>query len=301
MADADDLLRKTSRTFALAIPLLPEPTRTEVKIAYLLFRILDTFEDATHWVPSRRADALRDFVALLDAPNGDQARAMAEECLRHPPVDRADYLELLGEIPFVLEEFQLLQPEARRHISAHVARTARGMSGFIARINGSGTLQLDTVTHLRDYCYVVAGIVGEMLTELYLLGRPALASIADELRPRAPRFGEGLQLVNILKDAAPDAGEGRVYLPKRASLDEVFDIAEDDLRLAAIYTELLRGAGAPAGIVTFNALIMRLAVGTLGKLRHDGLGAKLTRLEVAAIIARVGQELDAGQPLAAQL
>jgi farnesyl-diphosphate farnesyltransferase len=42
-----DLLTKTSRTFALSIPELPEPTMREVTIAYLLFRIADTFEDAT--------------------------------------------------------------------------------------------------------------------------------------------------------------------------------------------------------------------------------------------------------------
>src|SRR3954447_11505391 len=101
MADADSLLLRTSRTFALAIPLLPEPTRTEVKIAYLLFRIIDTFEDATYWVPSRRATALEDFVDLLDRPPGEEARTLAEECVRHPPVDNNDYLELLSEIPFV--------------------------------------------------------------------------------------------------------------------------------------------------------------------------------------------------------
>ena len=51
MIDVNDLLVKTSRTFALAIPLLPEPTRREVGLAYLLFRIADTFEDATAWTP----------------------------------------------------------------------------------------------------------------------------------------------------------------------------------------------------------------------------------------------------------
>jgi len=45
--EPDGLLQKTSRTFALAIPLLPEPTRTAVGAAYLLFRVADTFEDAT--------------------------------------------------------------------------------------------------------------------------------------------------------------------------------------------------------------------------------------------------------------
>ena len=38
----DDLLEKTSRTFALAIPLLPTPAREAVGLAYLLFRVADT-------------------------------------------------------------------------------------------------------------------------------------------------------------------------------------------------------------------------------------------------------------------
>jgi len=58
MATLDDLLEKTSRTFALSIPMLPEPTRRHVGIAYLLFRIADTFEDAARWPRDRRLAAL---------------------------------------------------------------------------------------------------------------------------------------------------------------------------------------------------------------------------------------------------
>jgi farnesyl-diphosphate farnesyltransferase len=300
MADADELLRKTSRTFGLAIPLLPEPTRTEVRTAYLLFRVIDTFEDATHWLPARRIAAMKEFVALLDGPPGPDARRLTAECVRQPPVDDPGYRELLAEVPLVLDEFRLLRPEARLHIRSHVARTAEGMSQFIGRINGSGTLSLDTLQDLRDYCYVVAGIVGEMLTELYVLGRPDLAPLGPLLRPQAPRFGEGLQLVNILKDDSPDANQGRVYLPRAARLEEVFALAEDDLRIAASYTDQLRSAGAPHGLVAFNALIMRLAVATLGELRRHGLGSKLTRLQVASIIAQVAHGLDAGEPVPAE-
>src|SRR3954466_5606285 len=189
MADADELLLRTSRTFALAIPLLPEPTRTEVKIAYLLFRIIDTFEDAHNWTPDRRAEALGRFIDLLDAPPGQAARQMTDACAQQPPVDRADYLELLAHIPYVLEEFQRLQPLAREYVSVNVGRTAEGMTSFVARTNGSGALTLETLRDLRDYCYTVAGIVGEMLTELYLLGRPELDPIGAELRARAARFG----------------------------------------------------------------------------------------------------------------
>ncbi|MGE5413115.1 MAG: squalene/phytoene synthase family protein, partial [Syntrophomonadaceae bacterium] len=65
MPRLEDLLEKTSRTFALSIPVLPEPTRREVTLSYLLFRIADTFEDASHWTPEARIAALDAFEALL--------------------------------------------------------------------------------------------------------------------------------------------------------------------------------------------------------------------------------------------
>lgn len=61
-----DLLVKTSRTFALAIPLLPEPTAHEVTVAYLLFRIADTFEDASVlWEKPQQQKALGELVELM--------------------------------------------------------------------------------------------------------------------------------------------------------------------------------------------------------------------------------------------
>ena len=85
-AEIDDLLEKTSRTFALAIPLLPEPTRLQVGIAYLLFRIADTFEDAELWPRAAKLDALADFDRLLQGgPAPGTARAAAERWLAEPP------------------------------------------------------------------------------------------------------------------------------------------------------------------------------------------------------------------------
>jgi farnesyl-diphosphate farnesyltransferase len=124
MSTVDDLLQKTSRTFALAIPLLPEPTRHEVGLGYLLFRIVDTFEDATHWAPQRRIDALARFVEVLDRPDGPEARALAEDCAQWPPVDHAGYRELLQKLPFVLERFQELEPRARDIVRVHRAQRA---------------------------------------------------------------------------------------------------------------------------------------------------------------------------------
>ena len=71
-ADLDRLLEQTSRTFALSIPLLPEPTRREVTVAYLLFRIADTFEDASSWPRALRIAALERFIQLLEAPDEEE-------------------------------------------------------------------------------------------------------------------------------------------------------------------------------------------------------------------------------------
>jgi farnesyl-diphosphate farnesyltransferase len=299
MNQIGDLLQKTSRTFALTIPFLPEPTRAEVSIAYLLFRIIDTFEDATRWPPARRIDALARFVALVDGPP-EEGTSLAQECRRDPPVDNAAYCELLGEIPLVLRTFSDLQRGARASIRAHLARSAEGMSRFVAR-SGPHGLELETVQDLQAYCYAVAGIVGEMLTELFLLGRPALASVGDALRSRAAQFGEGLQLVNILKDAGPDAAEGRVYLPRAVNTREIFALASRDLAAAAAYTEALRAGGAEPALVAFNAFIAKLAVANLRLLRDRGLGAKLTRLQVATISAEVARAVGRHEPLFAEL
>ncbi len=91
----------------------------------------------------------------------------------------------------MLEQYRSLRPEAQAILRTHVARSAEGMAAFVARIEPGGKLQLDTIEDLRAYCYAVAGIVGEMLTELFLLGRPSLARVAAELRAARPSSARG--------------------------------------------------------------------------------------------------------------
>jgi farnesyl-diphosphate farnesyltransferase len=300
MSEIEDLLQKTSRTFALTIPFLPAPTRSEVELAYLLFRIIDTFEDARLWAPQRRIDTLRRFGDLLERePSASQA--LADECAAEPPVTHDGYLELLAKTPYVLGAFAGLRTPARALIRKHVVRSGERMAGFVRRCDPQGKLALLTLDDLSDYCYSVAGIVGEMLTELYLLERPALLPVAAELRAGAAEFGEGLQLVNILKDAQKDEEEGRTYLPKLATLEEVFALAERDLATASRYVDTLRGAGAEPGLIAFNAVISKLAIANLEILRTRGLGAKLSRLDVARIQAEVLSSVEEPTPPFADL
>ncbi len=300
LLDLDDLLEKTSRTFALAIPLLPEPTRREVTVAYLLFRIADTFEDAAAWPAARRIEALGRFAGLVERPAADAAEELAASWAGDLPSEHAGYLELLAEAPAVLAAFRALSPAARAVVGRHTVRTARGMACFVARAGDGGDLELADLDDLAAYCYVVAGIVGEMLTELFLLGRPVLEPAAADLRRRAPRFGEGLQLVNILKDAAVDAGEGRRFLPTHLPAAAVFGRARASLAVASRYVADLQGRVRPAerGLVAFCALPVRLAAAALDRVETRGVGARLTRPEVYAIAADLERDLEAGRPAA---
>ncbi len=297
MADLQSMLVKTSRTFALAIPLLPEPTCRGVTIAYLLFRIADTFEDATAWTPEQKVEALRDLDGALEPGHTADVRRLAKQWRDAPPLDHEGYLELIGETPAVMEALWALEPAAQAVIRRHLRRTIQGMARYARRVGQGNHLQLETLDELSDYCYIVAGIVGEMLTELFVLDSDALAADEAYLMKRARCFGEGLQLTNILKDSEGDATEGRRYLPAGVARERVFELARADLERAEEYVHAVQRARAPVGVIAFNALPVILAWETLERVQTAGPGAKLDRLEVAQLMQGMDQALERGDPV----
>jgi hypothetical protein len=73
-------------------------------------------------------------------------------------------------------------------------------------------------------------------------------------------------------------------------------LAREDLRAAADYTLALQRHGGEGGLVGFNALLVRLAMGTLAAIEARRPGNKLSRVEVLAILAEVTKQIDQGQP-----
>jgi farnesyl-diphosphate farnesyltransferase len=298
--DLDLLLEKTSRTFALAIPLLPQPTQREVGVAYLLFRIADTFEDATTWSPAERMAALADFCTVLKEPQatrGGRCEALVKRWLAHPPVQHQGYLELLEQTAGVLAELDSMPVGMQQILLRHTIRTAEGMAQVVARADERGNLKLTSMQDLQQYCYIVAGIVGELLTEIFLFDTPALALERTTLEAQMIAFGEGLQLVNILKDASDDARDGRVYLPPDVSKGQVFALARADLDGANRYVQSLQRGDAPRGYLAFCGISLMLAFASLDRLEQLGPGAKVTREEVARLFGVLQGELDVGSRL----
>ncbi len=293
------LLEETSRTFALAIPLLPDPLCTEVTEAYLLFRIADTFEDSTRWPVPRRTAALDEMARVLQQRPGSRGvrAALARRWREARPVEHAGYLHLLEKAPLVFQGLQEMRPEAADIIAGHTVRTCQGMASFLRRADADGVLRLRDLDELRAYCYAVAGIVGEMLTELFLLDCDDAAQLGPRLRRRAREFGEALQLVNVLRDSSADVKEGRSLVPGSVSRQTLFDLARADLRRAAEYTLALQSAGADGGIVAFNALPVLLAMATLDRVQEAGPGSKISRPRVWSLMARLKADIRLGRPV----
>jgi farnesyl-diphosphate farnesyltransferase len=74
---------------------------------------------------------------------------------------------------------------------------------------------LQTAADLDEYTYLVAGCVGEFWTRLCFRHLRDFASlIQDEMLALGRRYGMGLQLINVLRDAGTDLRAGRCYFPE---------------------------------------------------------------------------------------
>jgi len=198
-----------SRSFALCIPQLEPPYRDQVGLAYLLFRVLDTVEDAPfaeQATRQRQFDRLRAFLRTMPA------RPVVDAFVETFPAAITDgERQLLRETYGLLEDGHTLPSQPRAVMFRALDRMACGMAAYTRR---PGPLRLLDGEDVARYCCFVAGVVGEMLTDLWALER--------ELTCPSPvlayHFGLFLQKVNILKDQQEDEAASRFLVPHRGDL-----------------------------------------------------------------------------------
>ncbi len=297
------LLISASRTFALNIPLLPSPLVEAVTLGYLLFRNADTIEDAYLWPKEQRVAELEKLIAVVNQPNNKElANKFAARYEHEDRIQDPEHAELLRQTPFIMEQLRELPDPYIQVIIEHVTRTAQGMQSWVLRHDKHNSLSLRRLKQLDDYCYTVAGIVGEMLTTLFALYSP---HIRDGrllyLRTLEIGYAAGLQLTNIIKDSVRDHHEGRHYIPQQYlplnpndTSDKVIPI------LVYAYRRLIEGVeyvlGVPAeetGIRKFCLIPVVLAAATLDRLLqnradlYSGDDVKINRAKVFELLNQV--------------
>ena len=208
------MLPRVSRTFALSIRLLHGSFREAVEIGYLLCRSADALEDTLPGDPRRIEERFGMLARALDG-DPEAARMLAEEACSAPHPDRDD-LVLLAHLPRVLAVYRALSPGDRGALRECLQVMIEGMSRYASRAAGRdpSLAYLDTEGELHDYCWVVAGCVGVMLTRLFNSRSPARDTRGEAARfALAPVVGEALQLTNILLDWPADVRRGRCFVP----------------------------------------------------------------------------------------
>jgi farnesyl-diphosphate farnesyltransferase len=203
-------LNAVSRSFALTIPQLPEGLRDAVTNAYLICRMVDTIEDEKALNPEQKLTFFREFMDVLDgrAEPGRFAAAVIPFLNGSTPPEERD---LISHAPLIMSDFFLLRPKQQDAIRRCAGIMIEGMYRYQAMQQDRGLAGMED---LEDYCYHVAGVVGEMLTELFCDYSPVIAKNRKPLLELGVSFGKGLQMTNILKDLWDDRKRDVCWLPR---------------------------------------------------------------------------------------
>jgi farnesyl-diphosphate farnesyltransferase len=300
-----EMLEGVSRTFALTIPQLPAELCRVVSNAYLLCRIVDTIEDEPVLSGAQKNSFCQQFLRTFNSARNAEPfsrQLCASLSSQTPPAEH----ELIHNVPRVIRITRGFSEPQREALQRCVRTMAKGMGQFQLRGEKYG---LQSLEDLDEYCYYVAGVVGQMLTHLFCLHSAEVAKQHHALMALAVSFGQGLQMTNILKDVWEDYQHGACWLPRKMFAEEGFDlsdltkaesrrgfergvqrlvgIAHRHLKNALAYTLLIPKQ--ETGIRNFCLWAIGLAVLTLRKINNhldytDGNQVKISRLSVKGTI-----------------
>jgi len=254
------ILGSVSRTFALTIPLLPPTMEKVVGNTYLLCRIVDTIEDAVDLSPETKQVLSKLFLeAVLEK---SPVSSFVDPCLDAlKNYSNQDELDLILNTPTVLRILHTCSLRDQVAVSRCISIMSNGMSHFHGKQAEEG---LKDLQEFEEYCYVVAGVVGELLTTIFSNHSPAFAQRIRGHEDLAIAFGQALQMTNILKDSPEDRARGVSWKPVSMSQTELLSIAYQKLEDSLRYILLIPKQD--IGMRQFCFLAFGLAVMTLSKI-----------------------------------
>src|SRR5438874_13400342 len=303
------LLRSVSRSFYLSIRFLPVQLREPIALAYLLARTTDTVADTAQISGSVRMETLK---LLSNGIQGTASRNVVAELIVSfvSLQNNANERQLLESLPDFLACLEGMEHADRNDIRIVLEKITRGQMLDLQRFdNPQETRALSTAADLEEYTYLVAGCVGEFWTRLCFRHIRQFASrTEDEMLALGKRYGMGLQLINVLRDAGSDLRAGRCYFPEHelsvAHLTSKQILSEPE-RFQPIYRTWLEKAkaGLESGMEYSRAIENRrvraatvlpalIGARTLALLQVAGTAAleravKVPRREVRAMIVRL--------------
>mmetsp|Transcript_3550 Transcript_3550/g.8336 ORF Transcript_3550/g.8336 Transcript_3550/m.8336 type:complete len:798 (+) Transcript_3550:65-2458(+) len=215
-----EMLDKVSRSFAVVIRQLPSGLSLDIAVFYLVLRALDTVEDDM--------EAYKDKEALkMEELKKFGAKRLSDPECSVTGVGEGDEKTLAERFGAVVRVYQTLPKSSQEVIRDITDKMGAGMAEYVQADLGQGTA--DQAAYDR-YCHMVAGLVGEGLTRLFVergFEDDALMGQGERVWPfcvdpkKEPKnlglvnsMGLFLQTVNIIRDYLEDYVDGRAFWPQ---------------------------------------------------------------------------------------
>jgi phytoene/squalene synthetase len=200
-----------------------------VSLTYLLCRILDTIEDAKWPNTEAQLKAYKQFDRFM------VGEPVPVDWAQSFPEGIADgEAALLNETQSVVSDL-LSAPQPVRLAVQELAKTMSAGMRHFSKLKSASGLRLKNLIEVNQYCFFVAGLVGEALSKL-LAVIDGKMQLSQTVLVDAHHFGLFLQKVNLLKDQFQDETEGRYLVPNRT---EVFSSLQENAEGAMRYVETI--------------------------------------------------------------
>ncbi|QAY68374.1 squalene/phytoene synthase family protein [Paenibacillus protaetiae] len=257
------MLQQTSRTFFIPISRLEQGLKEAVGAAYLCMRAIDEIEDHEQ-IPDHLKTEL-----LYGVHDTIKASPSVSDGIKNL---LAPHKDILPAVSLRLPEWMQLCPSSiMETVNHYTAKMSKLMADWVGK-----KWTIRTEEDLDGYTYSVAGLVGEMLSDLWMW-----YDKTDSDREKAVAFGRGLQAVNILRNRKEDLERGVDFFPDGWGMKEMLAYTRRNLKLADEYTKELKKGPAK----DFCKIPLALAHATV-KIISIG-GNKLTRDMVLKIVNKM--------------
>src|SRR6266550_4152096 len=214
------LVRSVSRSFYLSIRFLPAQLRDPIALAYLLARTTDSVADTARIPVGVRMETLK---MLSHGIQGKASREVIIDLVASflQLQENAAEQRLLESLPNCLEWLELMEEADRDDIRIVLEKITQGQMLDLHRFDNPAEIRM-------------LSTADDFWTRLCFRHVQRFASRnRDEMLALGRRYGMGLQLINVLRDAGTDLRSGRCYFPEN-------ELAAVHLTPAQILSELDR-------------------------------------------------------------
>lgn len=212
------LLKKVSRSFYFSLKILPTHTQEVFSLSYLLARLADTITDHPQLDLNTKEQFLKSWSELINTPDKIQKFVRANLVFAHAESPELSQNELFNAFPKIVNEIKNRDEFEQEQIHWALNQLIQGMLNELNHFSNSNEIQaLPSWDTLDKFTYLAAGVVGEFWTRILFHHEPKLLKNLNpqKMETWGKEFGQGLQVINILKDWESDLNQGRCYFPKQ--------------------------------------------------------------------------------------